>query len=53
MVAFEASPALFAGPEVHQDTFLRILADYTYACFIYVIVSDSTCIHNANSSNRS
>lgn len=39
MVVYEASPALFAMPGVHQNVFLRVVADYTYACFIHVIVS--------------
>lgn len=41
IVAYEASPALFAAPDVHQGLFLRIIADYTYACFIHVMVSRS------------
>ena len=36
---YEASPALFAEPDVHQSTFFRTIADYTYACCIYTIVS--------------
>ncbi|KAI1789897.1 hypothetical protein LXA43DRAFT_545702 [Ganoderma leucocontextum] len=37
VVVYEASPALFAAPDVHQNAFLRTVADYTYACFIPVI----------------
>ena len=31
--------ALVATPDVHQSVFLRVIAHYTYACFIPVIVS--------------
>ncbi|PIL23085.1 hypothetical protein GSI_14393 [Ganoderma sinense ZZ0214-1] len=37
VVVYEASPSLFAGPDVHQSAFLRIVADYTYACYIHVM----------------
>ena len=39
VLVYEASPALFASPDVHQNGFLRAIADYTYACFVPVIVS--------------
>ena len=39
VVVYEASSALFASPDVHQNGFLRAIADYTYACFVPVIVS--------------
>ncbi|PIL30689.1 hypothetical protein GSI_07393 [Ganoderma sinense ZZ0214-1] len=39
MVVYKATPALFAAPDVHQNAFFQVIAYYTYACFIYVIVS--------------
>ena len=42
VVIFQASPALLPMPDVHQNAFLRAVADYTYACFTPVIVSTST-----------
>ncbi|KAM5539185.1 hypothetical protein V8D89_007058 [Ganoderma adspersum] len=37
VVVYQASSALFAAPDVHQNAFLRTVADYTYACFVPVI----------------
>ncbi|KAM5539188.1 hypothetical protein V8D89_007061 [Ganoderma adspersum] len=37
VVVYQASSALFAAPGVRQNTFLRTVADYTYACFIPII----------------
>ncbi|KAM5539183.1 hypothetical protein V8D89_007056 [Ganoderma adspersum] len=37
VVVSQVSSALFAAPDVHQSAFLRVVADYTYACFIPVI----------------
>ncbi|KAM5543429.1 hypothetical protein V8D89_002680 [Ganoderma adspersum] len=37
VVVYEASPSLFAAPEVHQSVVLRVVADYTYACYIHVM----------------
>nr|VWP02360.1 MDR efflux pump ABC3 [Ganoderma boninense] len=37
VVVYQASSALFAAPDVHQNAFLRTVADYTYTCFIPVI----------------
>ena len=44
LVVFVAklNSALVATPDVHQSVFLRIIAHYTYACFIPVIVSRSS-----------
>ena len=39
VVIYQATPALFATPDVHQNALLSTVADYTYACFIPVIVS--------------
>ena len=43
-MAFQASPALLPTPDVHQNAFLRAVADYTYACFTPVIVSPSSVL---------
>nr|VWP00197.1 Zn(2)-C6 fungal-type domain-containing protein [Ganoderma boninense] len=37
VVVYEASPSLFAGPDVHQSMILRIVADYTYACYVHAM----------------
>ncbi|KAM5542746.1 hypothetical protein V8D89_003707 [Ganoderma adspersum] len=37
LIVYEASPALFAEPGIHQSAFLRTIADSTYACWIYII----------------
>ena len=44
---YEVTPALFATPDVHQSTYLRAVADYTYACFIPTVVSGRSIYSSA------
>lgn len=39
VVIYQATPSLFATPDVHENALLRAVAEYTLACFVPVIVS--------------
>ncbi|KAM5539166.1 hypothetical protein V8D89_007039 [Ganoderma adspersum] len=37
VVVYQATPSLFATPDVHENALLRAVAEYTLACFVPVI----------------